>query len=444
MAEQRASGGSGTEPIALDVLIIGGGIMGLWLLNELGQAHYSVVLLERGALGGGQTCHSHVYLHRGHLYREVALASRLQGVQALWDRWFQNHVPPPFGLPPSYFGFRNLADAQQVAQSWDHPALTLTYQSTSVPAALQAGGLKVVLESPEICLEGEWLVHELSQSVQPFISQIEETRDILVNSTTRTVEEVRVTMPQGRSLTFRPKALVLAAGEGNQTLLDLLSRGHEPLRQRVRDAQQIRRSHMLVVKDVQGNVLEPLVGIFPSFLGLFIVSRISNGATVWLISDYRGPRLSSDEDRAKYTAQWWLPEVVAALRELAPPYFQQQPDRLQWGIYEAPKAEGGVERNVPYHGLPHQGLPHEERIEQFGLQNVWTVWPTKLTLAPQASAEVLRHLQQLIPLGSPWHSIPAAWTERRVLPSVAQERWKETPLMSWDNFCRCYNLPYIA
>ena len=61
--------------IAADVLIIGGGVMGLWLLNDLRQAGYSALLLEKRELGGEQTCHSHVYLHRGYLYNEFALAS---------------------------------------------------------------------------------------------------------------------------------------------------------------------------------------------------------------------------------------------------------------------------------------------------------------------------------------------------------------------------------
>lgn len=51
-----------------DVLIVGGGIAGLWLLNRLVAEGYSVALIERGDLGGGQTVHSQGIIHGGTKY----------------------------------------------------------------------------------------------------------------------------------------------------------------------------------------------------------------------------------------------------------------------------------------------------------------------------------------------------------------------------------------
>ncbi|MFN3402304.1 MAG: FAD-dependent oxidoreductase, partial [Ferrovibrio sp.] len=39
----------------VDVAILGGGIAGLWLLARLKRAGYSALLIEREALGAGQT-----------------------------------------------------------------------------------------------------------------------------------------------------------------------------------------------------------------------------------------------------------------------------------------------------------------------------------------------------------------------------------------------------
>jgi glycerol-3-phosphate dehydrogenase len=51
-----------------DVVIFGGGIAGLWILNRLRQAGLSAILFESGALGGGQTHKSQGIIHGGLKY----------------------------------------------------------------------------------------------------------------------------------------------------------------------------------------------------------------------------------------------------------------------------------------------------------------------------------------------------------------------------------------
>ena len=52
----------------LDALIIGGGGAGLWLLDEMVRAGLAVLLLEREALGAGQTVSSQGIVHGGIKY----------------------------------------------------------------------------------------------------------------------------------------------------------------------------------------------------------------------------------------------------------------------------------------------------------------------------------------------------------------------------------------
>ncbi len=56
------------KTVTVDVAIFGGGIAGLWLLNRLRAEGYSALLLESGALGGGQTCKSQGIIHGGMKY----------------------------------------------------------------------------------------------------------------------------------------------------------------------------------------------------------------------------------------------------------------------------------------------------------------------------------------------------------------------------------------
>ena len=66
----------GTQTLHTDVAIIGGGIAGLWTLNQLRNRGYSAVLFEHQALGSCQTIGSQGMIHGGVKY---ALAGAWNG-----------------------------------------------------------------------------------------------------------------------------------------------------------------------------------------------------------------------------------------------------------------------------------------------------------------------------------------------------------------------------
>ena len=61
--------------LRVDTLIFGGGIAGLWLLDELRRAGRSALLVEATALGDGQTISSQGILHSGLKYSLNGLLS---------------------------------------------------------------------------------------------------------------------------------------------------------------------------------------------------------------------------------------------------------------------------------------------------------------------------------------------------------------------------------
>jgi glycine/D-amino acid oxidase-like deaminating enzyme len=91
---------------AADVLIIGGGIQGLVLLNELTRQGYATVLVTKSDLGTGQTLHSHGLLNSGtglltgQLREPLSQAlsfARERGLQLYGDdRWYALLPPPAF------------------------------------------------------------------------------------------------------------------------------------------------------------------------------------------------------------------------------------------------------------------------------------------------------------------------------------------------------------
>jgi hypothetical protein len=82
-------------------------------------------------------------------------------------------------------------------------------------------------------------------------------------------------------------------------------------------------------------------------------------------------------------------------------------ETFQWGIYEAPKAEGSGSGK----------LPEEERIFHMKGRNTWAVWPTKLTLAPLASLALLEQMD-----------LPS------IRPAIAPEKWETTKCGTWNEF----------
>lgn len=75
----------------LDVAIIGGGVAGLWLLRDLIEAGYDAALLEKDALGAGQTLAAQGIIHGGLKYRlgatvDTTLDRRLRQMPSRWRR----------------------------------------------------------------------------------------------------------------------------------------------------------------------------------------------------------------------------------------------------------------------------------------------------------------------------------------------------------------------
>ena len=71
-----------------DIVIFGGGVAGLWLLNRLRQAGYNALLLESETLGGGQTLASQGIIHGGLKYAlGGVLTGASQAIAEMPARW---------------------------------------------------------------------------------------------------------------------------------------------------------------------------------------------------------------------------------------------------------------------------------------------------------------------------------------------------------------------
>ena len=74
----------------VDLVILGGGIAGLWLLNRLTSQGYNVCLLEAEKLGNGQSIASQGIIHGGLKYAlDGAVSGATNAIATMPSHWRQ-------------------------------------------------------------------------------------------------------------------------------------------------------------------------------------------------------------------------------------------------------------------------------------------------------------------------------------------------------------------
>lgn len=77
-----------SHPLSTDVLIVGGGVAGLWLNARLRREGFSTLLIECDTLGGGQSVKSQGIIHGGAKYAlHGALTGASEAIADMPRRW---------------------------------------------------------------------------------------------------------------------------------------------------------------------------------------------------------------------------------------------------------------------------------------------------------------------------------------------------------------------
>jgi len=359
----------GSPVIQVDIAIIGGGIAGLWTLNQLRNRGVNAVLFEQSALGSYQTIGSQGMIHGGIKY---ALSGAWSGsseaiaaMPAIWRSCLQGE------------GKVDLRDCKVLSEDfylWSHTGLTSRVSSFFASKMLRGRVEKLAradypepLSSPEfrgqayrlidLVLDVPSLVATLAKQHAGAIFKIDWDRATLE-------ARDRQAMISSEGWELQAKQFILTAGIGNEALVAALG-GREPAMQR-RPLQQVFMKH-----EYQPAFYAHCTGGSAAPRLTISTHRTSAGEPIW----YLGGELATggaDADPDELIAS-----ARAEIDELLPWIDFGQ---CQWRTLRLDRGE------------PRQSALLRPDSAFVGavdsVDNALVAWPTKLSLSPNLANEI--------------------------------------------------------
>lgn len=387
-----------SQVLSTDVLIVGGGVAGLWLAARLRSQGYSTLLVESASLGGGQSVKSQGIIHGGAKYAlHGALTGASEAIADMPRRWREALAGDgELDLRP----VRLLSDAHYL---WSPGSLagniTSFFASKAVRGRVdqvKGEALPPALQHPKF--KGK--VYRLAELVLDVPSLIQRLADLAGDGLLaghaieplREGDELVGLVVDGRAI--RAQRIVLSAGAGNEALLQALGI-QQPGMQR-------RPLHMVMVKAPS---LKPLyahcLGGGPKPRVTVTTHPAADGQWVW----YLGGDIAEADGVARNEAE----QIAAAEKELR--------DLLPWiDLSAAQWATLRVDRAEP----SQSGLVRPDNAFLADQGRLLVGWPTKLALAPDFADRVIAALERdgVQPTQQP----PLPELPR---PSLAQPVWEE-------------------
>jgi glycine/D-amino acid oxidase-like deaminating enzyme len=249
----------------VDVVVIGGGVQGLVILDALMEAGYSCALVTEGDLGAGQTLHSHGYLNTGFGLGDSQLS---QAAEQLVHPYLRAHGVALTGnwtvLPPS--GLRGL-----LLRTRPGFARLLPVQ---LPDGFSPEFKYAARALPDYSFNKRQLVAALSQGRDEYI-----IRGTITGFRGRDPVEAVVLRPAGSDteIELRARVVVTAAGCGTKRLLLQLV-GSTPQLKRIRH----RVVHMLCLRAPRGAL--PTTSVAALSLGLLLAAHDDGERVLWYVT----------------------------------------------------------------------------------------------------------------------------------------------------------------
>jgi hypothetical protein len=282
------------DEAAVDVVVIGGGVQGLVILDALVETGYACALVTEGDVGGGQTLHSHGFLNTGFGMSGPELP---RAAAAIVHPYLHDH-----GV--------ELRDNWVVLPSPGFPAF-----ASLPPASLPAGFSPVFGETARKLPDRSFGKRRLVEAL------LQDREDRIIRGSVtgfqgrETVEAVRV-QPEGSrtAVELRTKAVVVAAGCGSKRLLREVV-GSTPQIERIKH----RLVHMVCLRASCGAL--PATSVVAMPLWLMLAAHEDEERVTWYVTpmEMGGPSFDDvPNDAAASARPDMLDRACTALLTLYP------------------------------------------------------------------------------------------------------------------------------
>ena len=367
-----------TSSYSTDIVIFGGGIAGLWVLNCLRNQGYQAILLETDKLGSGQTLASQGIIHGGLKYAlngalsgaaniisdmparwRSCLAGEaeidLRGCRVLSEHYYMWSNSGFRSKLKTFLGSKSLSGRVTAVEKQDYPDF---FKAATVDGALY--------KLPDFVIDTNSLLEVLVEKQRDWIFQVTPGSYRFERNESGLINAVSFN-DKGNQFTLEAQKFIFTAGKGNQQLIDDANLA-EP-------KSQLRPLNMVYVK---GKDLPP---VFVHCIGdsfsltpkLTITSqRDADAEMVW----YLGGEIAESGVGKDPVAQ-----ILSARKLLTTLFPWINFEETEFHCFAIDRAEANVNNNY----RPEDAYFVEE-------SNVLVAWPTKLTLTPNLADNITEYL----------------------------------------------------
>lgn len=360
-----------------DIVILGGGVAGLWLLNRLRAAGYGAVLFERSALGQGQSIASQGMIHGGMKY---ALGGALTGASesiadmpAHWQRCLRGEGDVDLRgttvLSGAYYMWPRTSVRSRLNAFFGSKAVR--GKVDAVPETQYPEFFKGHIRGPlyrltDLVLDVPSLLTTLAQRQRAHIYRIDWNRTRVEHDASGQVQGLVLE----NGVTVKARLYISTSGEGSEDLLGQLQPKAVTMQKRPLQMVVVRHTHP---HPVYVHCVSDQLTATPEVT--LTTHRCQDGRSAW----YLGGELA--EAGAHIGPEAQIARSKHKLQELFPWCDLGSAQWHSFYINRAEAAQAGGKR------------PDQATVLQGG--NMLFCWPTKLTLAPNLATQVLATLQEL-------------------------------------------------
>ena len=364
-----------------DIVILGGGIAGLWLLNRMQAEGHHPILFETKALGGEQTLASQGIIHGGLKYAlKGALGKDSQNIADMPNRWRQclngngevdltgvrllnenYYMWSDGGLRSrlkSYLGSKSLRGRIDVISKESYPTF---FKESSVKGTLY--------KLPDFVIDTKSLLQKLVFKNEERIFSLANCAYEFHSEESIPRKRLKIAI-RGKVVTIEADLFIFCAGEGNSELISKAKLSTV--------SSQTRPLHMVYLKNSNlpkvyvhciGNnfKLNPLVTVTSH--------EAKNGQIVWYLG---GAIAESGIDKSKSE------QIKAAQKLMRQTFPWMNLSDAKWESFLINRSEADIQSGF----RPDDAIVKDER-------NILVTWPTKLTLVPSLADKVLTHAARL-------------------------------------------------